>query len=119
MKMHSVAYLEHHADVFAANLLHKHGITLDQYLADPARYQFFLTADFPLLPAQTKVRVRLIREEIMQEQAEEIAKELDGMPRNNVRPFQPLRHHRYPKRRGIASCFKRSRNPQPTQPQTT
>lgn len=117
--MYSTAYVEYHADQFVAALLHKHGLTLDQYLANPARYQFLLTADFPLLPAQTKVRVRLIREEILQEQAEEIAKELDGMPRNNVRPFQPLRHHRYPKRRGLASCFKRTRNAQPTSPQTT
>lgn len=119
MSMYSTGYLEHHAEVFATNLLHKHGITLDQYLADPARYQNFLSANFPLLPVQTKVRVRLIREEIMQRRVEEIDKELDGLPRNNVRPFLPLRHNRYPKRRGIASCFRRSRNQQPTQPQTT
>jgi len=119
MTMYSVAYLEHHADVFAANLLHKHSVTLDQYLADPERYAHLLDAEYPLLPAQTKVRVRLIREETLQEQAEEITEQLDGMPRNNVRPFQPLRHHRRPKRRGIASCFRRSMKPQPKQPQTT
>lgn len=53
MKMYSVAYLEHHADVFAAHLLHKHGLTLDQYLANPEIYARLLHADFPLLPAQT------------------------------------------------------------------
>lgn len=119
MKMYSVAYLEHHADVFAAHLLHKHGLTLDQYLADPARYAHLLDADYPLLPAQTKVRVRLIRQEILKAQEEELTLQLDGFPRNNVHPFQPIRHNRYPKRRGIASCFRRSTKPQTTQPQTT
>lgn len=117
MIMHSTAYLEHHADVYAANLMHKHGVTLDQYLLDPARYEHLLSAPFPLLEDQTKVRVRIIRQEILQEQADEIAQQLDGLPRNNVRPFEPLRHLRHPKRRGIASC--RNRSLQPTKPQTT
>jgi len=119
MKMYSVAYLEHHADVFAAHLLHKHGLTLDQYLANPEIYARLLHADFPLLPAQTRVQQRLLRAELLQAQAEELALQLDGFLRNNVRPFQALRHIRHPKRRGIASCFRRSLNPQPTQPQTT
>lgn len=113
MTMHPTAYLEHHADIYSANMLYKHGVSLDQYLADPARYQHLLTAPFPLLPVQTSVRVRLIRDEALQVRAEEITQELDGLPRNNVRPFEPLRHQRHPKRRGIASCFKRSRRPQP------
>ncbi|PHS48781.1 MAG: hypothetical protein COB05_04540 [Marinobacter sp.] len=113
MILYPTAYLEHHADVFAANLLHKHGLTLDQYLADPDRYQHLLSAPFPLMPAQTKVRVRLMQAEALEDQAEELAQELDNLPRNNVRPFEPLRHQRHPKRRGIASCFRRSRRPQP------
>lgn len=116
MAMYSNAYLEYHADQFWMNAVYKHGITLDQYLADPDRYTHLLTAVFPLLPAQTKVRVRLIREEVMKEEDEKIAQDLDGLPRNNARPFQPLRHHSYPKRRGIACCFKRSRNPQLSRP---
>jgi len=113
MPLYQTAYLEHHADVFAANLLHKHGLTLDQYLANPSRYSDLLNAPFPLLPAQTKVRVRRIREEILQEQAEEIVEQLDGLPRNNVRPFEPLHHQRHPKRRGFASCFRPSHHPKP------
>ena len=89
--MHSTAYLEHYADKYMANMLYKHGVSLDQYLADPARYEHLLGAPFPLLPAQTRVRVRLIREDVLQQQAEEIAQALDNLPRNNVRPFEPLR----------------------------
>ena len=116
-RMYPTAYLEHHADVYAAHLMHKHGITLDQYLADPARYEHLLSAPFPLLEDQTRVRVKLIRQEILQEQADEIAQQLDGLPRNNVRPFEPLHHKRHPKRRGIASC--RNRSLQPTKPLPT
>lgn len=116
-RMYPTAYLEHHAEVYAVNLVHKHGVTLDQYLADPSRYEHLLGASFPLTPEQTKVRARLIREEVLQEQAEEIAQQLDGLPRNNVRPFEPLRHQRHPKRRGLASCRNRSLNP--TKPVTT
>ncbi|MDM8181281.1 hypothetical protein [Marinobacter salarius] len=117
MNMHPTAYLEHYADIYAANMLYKHGVKLDAYLADPARYEHLLTAPFPLTPAQTSVRVRLIRDEALQVRADEITEELDGLPRNNVRPFEPLRHQRHPKRRGIASC--RNRSLQSTKPQTT
>lgn len=111
--MHSTAYLEHYADKYASAMLHKHGVSLDQYLADPARYEHLLGAPFPLLPAQTRVRVRLIREDVLQQQAEEIAQALDNLPRIDVRPFEPLRHQRHPKRRGRLSCFRRSTRPQP------
>jgi len=113
VKMYPTAYLEHYADQYASHMLYKHGVSLDQYLADPARYEHLLGAPFPLMPAQTTVRVRLIREEILQERAEEITRELDDLPRNNVRPFEPLRHLRHPKRRGRLSCFKRTTRPQP------
>ncbi|TBW58528.1 hypothetical protein EZI54_03855 [Marinobacter halodurans] len=117
MVMHPTPYLEHYADIYAANMLYKHGVKLDAYLADPARYEHLLGAPFPLTHKQTTVRVRLIREEVLQEQAEEIAQQLDDLPRNNVRPFEPLHHKRHPKRRGLASC--RNRSLQPTKPQTT
>lgn len=112
MTMYPTAHLEHHADLFAANLMHKHGLTLDQYLADPARYQHLVEAPFPLLPDQTKVRVRLIRDEINQQTTQALEDELDGLPRQNVTPFEPMRHHRHPKRRGFASCFRRRPKPQ-------
>ncbi len=111
--MHPTAYLEHYADKYSANMLYKHGVKLDAYLADPARYEHLLGAPFPLMPEQTKVRVRLIREDALQQQADEIAQELDGLPRNNVRPFEPLSHKRHPKRRGKLSCFKPNNRPQP------
>lgn len=117
MVMHPTPYLEHYADIYAANMLYKHGVKLDAYLADPARYEHLLGAPFPLTNKQTTVRVRLIREEVLREQAEEIAEQLDDLPRNNVRPFEPLHHKRHPKRRGLASC--RNRSLQPTKPQTT
>ena len=132
MTMYPTAYLEYHADVFAAHRLHKQGLTLDQYLADPSRYQDLLTRPFPLLPAQTRVRTRLMAEEIQQarlatsadlvraEQRREIEaqleQELDDYPRNNVRPFEPMRHHRFPKRRGFACGFKRPRPDQTPHP---
>lgn len=113
MAMHATLYLEHFAEQFASNMLHRHGVSLDQYLADPGRYEHLLNAPFPLLKAQTRVRVRLAQQELLQEQAEQIADELDDLPRNNVRPFEPLRHHRFPKRRGVACAFRPSRPPKP------
>ena len=106
MTMYSTAHVEHYADQYAAAMLHKHGVSLDQYLACPARYEHLLTAPFPLLPAQTKVRVRLFRQEAIQEEIEQIAEQLDNLPRNNVRPFKPMRHLRHPKKRGRASSFR-------------
>jgi len=113
MTVYPTAYLEHYADIYAANMLYKHGLKLDAYLADPARYEHLLNAPFPLTPAQTSVRVRLIRDEVLQQQAAEAEQELDNLPRNNVRPFEPLRHLRHPKRRGRLSCFNRTTRPQP------
>lgn len=95
MTMYPTSYLEHHADVFAANLLHKHGLTLDQYLASPQRYEFLLQAEFPLLPAQTRVRVCLIREEILREPVEEISRTLDGLP---FKSTQRKQRHQKPRR---------------------
>ena len=71
MNMHPTAYLEHYADIYAANMLYKHGVKLDAYLADPARYEHLLTAPFPLTPAQTSVRVRLSRKRNEDEEASE------------------------------------------------
>ncbi|WP_328184673.1 hypothetical protein [Marinobacter sp. OP 3.4] len=129
-RMYPTAYLEYHADQYAAAMLHKQGVSLDQYLADPARYQDLLTRPFPLLPAQTRVRTQLMRKEIQRERLEKFAdlvreeqrqeieaqleKELDEYPRNNVRPFEPMRHRRFPKRRGFACGFRRARNTTPT-----
>lgn len=112
--MYPTAYLEHYADQYASHMLYKHGLKLEAYLADPARYEHLLSTPFPLMPAQTKVRVRLIREESLQRHAEDIAQELDGLPRNNVRPFEPLRHLRHPKKRGRLSSFRPNFRPQTT-----
>ncbi len=119
MTMYTTAYLEHYADQYASAMLYKHGITLDQYLADPARYQELITRPFPLLPTQTRARLRIIqdeqRAEFRQDVESQLEKELDDFPRNNVRPFEPMRHHRFPKKRGFACGFKRTPNtPHPT-----
>ncbi|MEX2475038.1 hypothetical protein [Marinobacter sp.] len=113
MPMHPTAYLEHYADIYSANMLYKHGVKLDAYLAEPARYEHLLTAPFPLLPVQTSTRVRLIRDEALQLGPRETDEELGAFLENEVRPFERLRHHRHPKRRGFASSFKRSRHAQP------
>jgi len=67
VKPYPTAYLERHAADYAAALMHKHNVTLEQYLAEPTRYEHLLTAPFPLLPAQTRVRVSLINDERHQE----------------------------------------------------
>lgn len=108
--MYPTSYLEHFANLYTNHLLSRHGISLDQYLADPARYEPLLYKPFPLLPEQTRVRVRLIREEI-QEQTED---ELQGsLTLQNEAFVEPMRHHRHPKRRGKLCSFQPTQNPFP------
>lgn len=83
MSMHPTAYLEHYADQYANNMLHRHGVTLDQYLADPARYEHLLHQPFPLMPEQTRVRVTLMRAEIQEKNRTGAAK-LSGQERRGV-----------------------------------
>ncbi|MDX1755859.1 MAG: hypothetical protein R3175_07365 [Marinobacter sp.] len=109
MTIYATAYLEHYADLYADNMLHRHGVSLDQYLADPARYEHLLHAPFPLLRTQTRTRVRLIREETVAE----TEAELQDLPRQNGAYIEPLRHNRYPKKRGLLCRFRPARSPKP------
>jgi hypothetical protein len=53
------ALLEHHADRFIAQRIGAHGVTFEQYLTDPARYDALALEPEPLLPAQRAVAQRL------------------------------------------------------------
>ncbi len=59
MTTYSDEYLNFHADRYSAGRLHAHGITLDAYLADPARYDALALEPEPLLPTQQAVAQRI------------------------------------------------------------
>ncbi|WKD29569.1 hypothetical protein NDQ72_06395 [Halomonas sp. KG2] len=59
MNTYTDAYLEYYADRYVALYLKGHGITLQQYLAAPDRYEHLAFAPLPLLPAQNNVVLRL------------------------------------------------------------
>ncbi|WP_445157374.1 hypothetical protein [Halomonas sp. E14] len=92
-------YLEYYADRYVALYLKGHGVTLDQYLYDPARYEPLAEAPLPLLPEQQAVQARLDAE------AERVEAEVAHLPRRNGAVVEPLHHHRHPR---SAQCdFKR------------
>lgn len=55
----SDALLDHHAENYLAQRISAHGITFEQYLTDPARYDALALQPEPLLPAQQAVAQRL------------------------------------------------------------
>ena len=110
MRVHPTAYLEHYADLYADNMLHRHGVTLDQYLADPDRYEHLLHQPFPLMPEQTRVRVTLMRAEIQEQTEQELQ---SSLAKKGGAHMEPMRHHRYPKKRGRLSAFRPAHNPFP------
>lgn len=59
MPTYTDAYLEYYANRYVAHYFKGHGITLQQYLAAPDRYEYLAYAPFPLLPAQNNVVLRL------------------------------------------------------------
>lgn len=107
MNTYSDEYLNYYADRYVAMHLKGHGISLEQYLHDPARYEHLALAPFPLLPAQQAVRDRLDAEaaEVGAVTARMEA-EVAHLPRRNGAAVEPLRHHRYP-RRGLLAMFYR------------
>ena len=56
------ALLDHHADRFIAQRVGAHGVTFEEYLTDPARYDALALEPEPLLPAQRAVGERWARE---------------------------------------------------------
>ena len=53
--------LDYHANRFIAQRISAHGITFEQYLTDPARYDALALEPEPLLPAQRAVGERWAR----------------------------------------------------------
>lgn len=69
------ALLDHHADRFIAQRVSAHGVTFEQYLTDPARYDALALEPEPLLPAQ-----RAAVERWAQEPASVLCDPADGCP---------------------------------------
>lgn len=52
-------YLNHYADRFIALRLSAHGVDLEQYLANPGRFEHLADEPEPLLPAQREAAARI------------------------------------------------------------
>ena len=100
MQTYSDDYLNHYADRYMAMQLKRHGVTLDQYLANPARYEVLALEPFPALPAQLAVQRQIDAETARQEAS------IEHLPRRDGVATEPLRHHRYP-RRSLLGFFAR------------
>lgn len=105
MTTYSDEYLEHHADRFVALRLDLHGLSLEQYLAAPERYEHLAHEPFPLLPAQRAVAERVYAQEL----AEEAERQTADLPRRNGAVVEPLHHHRHPKRGPSANFTRRAK----------
>lgn len=103
MKTYSDEYLEHYADRYVAMHLKGHGVSLEQYLAEPARYEHLTLEPFPLLPEQRAVQARLDAE------AAKAEAEVAHLPRRNGAVVEPLHHHRHPKRSPLAMFARRAK----------
>lgn len=105
MKTYSDEYLDHYADRYVAMHLKGHGITLDQFLANPARYEHLALEPFPLMPEQKAVRDRLDA----QAEAVRVEAEVAHLPRRNGAVVEPLHHHRHPRRSPIAMFYRKAK----------
>lgn len=95
-------YLEFYAEQYAEHMVYLHGVTLDQYLADPARYRDLLGAPYPLMDRQKAAAERWSNESAEQhEDCETVMR--DGAV------IQPMRHHRHPKRSPRAAFWRKRR----------
>jgi len=91
--MYSDAYLNHYADRFVELRLARHGLSLDQYLANPRRYEPLALEPEDLLPQQQEVAQRLSEAELAK-----LERPLEDMPRRNgaiVEPLHRRRHHKH------------------------
>ncbi|WP_041863167.1 hypothetical protein [Bordetella petrii] len=100
MTIYSDAYLSHYADRYVAMQLKRHGVTLEQYLANPAHYDRLEFEPFPPLPAQLRVQQQMDAEAARAEQ------EIEHLPRRNGAAIEVLRHRRH-HRRTFFSFFTR------------
>lgn len=98
------AYLNHYADRYVAGRLRAHGVSLDQYLADPQRYEALALEPEPLLPAQQAVARRIAAEHA------DLVAELEADLTDAARLaggalVEPLHHHRRPRKPGERRRF--------------
>ncbi len=120
MTLYDVHYLERFADRFIALGLRRYGLTLEQYLNDPARVeQRLLEEPRPMLARQRAVQKRLEAEEATRRQREAeqqrgarlaVEAELEDFPRRNGRAIEPLHHSRRPKRSRKSDFTRRARH---------
>jgi len=104
MSTYSDEYIEHHADEFVAMRLDRRGLTLDQYLDNPARYADLVLEPEPLLEAQAEIQARLDAEH----GRPLVEREVEGLPCRNGALVEPLHHkRRHPKRNPRSANFAR------------
>lgn len=97
-------YLEFYAEQFAEHMVYLHGVTLDQYLADPARYRKLLGAPYPLLDQQQAVADKYADEQMrLSETFDSTTTMRDGAV------IEPMHHHRHPKRSPRAAFWRKRR----------
>ncbi|HYW03584.1 MAG TPA: hypothetical protein VFA86_06530 [Gammaproteobacteria bacterium] len=89
--MYSDEYLEHYAERFLRDRLGAHGVTLVQYLADPARYEHLTERHEPLLPRQ-----RLVQRQVYEAEMAQAERGVETLPRRNGAIVEPLHHRRFP-----------------------
>lgn len=92
MKTYSDDYLDHYADRYMALQIRRHGVTLVQYLDNPAHYEHLALEPFPPLPAQLAVQRQIDAETARQEA------DIESLPRRDGVAIERLRHRRFPKR---------------------
>lgn len=103
--MYSPAYLNYHADRFVAMRISAHGVTLEQYLVDPARYEHLATEPEPLLPEQRAAAARIEAEEA----EARLGRELQNLPSRNGSIIERLRHCRRHRRAPSVTNFTKRR----------
>jgi len=96
MKLFAPHYIDQFADRFIRLGLSAHGVTFEQYLAAPERYEIKYENEYqPLLPAQRAVQARL---DAISFEVDRVEAEVDELPHRNGVAIEPLRHHCRPKR---------------------
>jgi len=92
-KVYDVHYLQHYADRYVSLRLHAHGVTLEQYLANPDRYEHLQHEPEPLMLTQRMVRDRLDA----LDKAVAAEGQVADLTRREVdrAPIERLRHHRW------------------------
>tara|TARA_R110001592_G_scaffold363400_1_gene688169 strand:- start:34092 stop:34421 length:330 start_codon:yes stop_codon:yes gene_type:complete len=96
MSMYHPNYIGHYGERFIRLGLSAHGVSFEQYLAAPERYEIKYENEYrPLLPAQRAVQARL---DAISFEVDRVAAEVDELPHRNGVAIEPLRHHCRPKR---------------------